>query len=535
MKLHPFQEQAKAAVLKDWSSGIQRTLLVLPTGTGKTIVFSKIIEDLVRDGKRVLVLAHRGELLEQAADKLHLTTGLKCAVEKADQTCIGEWFRVVVGSVQTLMSERRRKRFRPDYFGAIIVDEAHHVLAQSYRGILDYFSEAKVLGVTATPDRGDLQDLGKYFENKAYEYLLPQAIKDGYLSPIRALSIPLEIDLTGVKITQGDFNAAALGGALVPYLEAIADAMVEHCQGRKTLLFLPLIATSVKMRDILADRGFSVGEVNGESKDRTEILQDFAEGRYECLCNSMLLTEGYDCPAIDCIVPLRATKIRSLFCQMVGRGTRIHPGKDYLLLMDFLWNTARHDLCRPAHLIAKDEIVAQQMTKDIAKATTPVDLEQVEIEAESECVKERERGLAEKLEKLRKKKGRLVDPIQYELSILDQDLASYVPAFGWEKEAPSVRQREALDNYGIDSSRIDSAGKASRILETLSERTKAGLARPKQIQVLERMGFRHVGEWSKDSAQKMIARCAAQGWRVPHGIDPYHYAPQEKNSTHMII
>lgn len=530
MEVRKYQEEAKQAVLQAWKQKQTKTLIVLPTGTGKTIVFSRIIEDCVREGKRCLILAHRGELLDQAADKLSKTTGLKCAVEKADQTCLGEWYRVVVGSVQSLMREKRLKKFPRDYFNVIIVDEAHHVLAPSYKTILEYFDQADVLGVTATPDRGDMQDLGHYFDRMVYEYTLPHAIKDGYLCPIKALSIPLEIDLSGVKIQSGDFQAAALGSALDPYLEAIAENMAEHCKDRKTLLFLPLIATSVKMAAILNDYGIHTAEVNGESKDRDTVLEAFARGEYQALCNAMLLTEGYDCPDIDCVVPLRATKIRSLFCQMVGRGTRICPGKDYLLLLDFLWATSRHDLCRPAHLLAKNDEIAQSMTRGIAAAGRPVDLEEAELTAESDVKKSREEALAEKLAALRKRKGRLIDPIQYELSIFDQDLAGYVPAFGWEKEAPSIGQMEALTKWGIDGTQVQSAGKASVILDSLSKRTAAGLASPKQIQLLERYGFREVGTWSRDAAQKMIARIAAQNWTVPYAITPETYVPKERRN-----
>ena len=196
MNLRSYQMQAKEAIQAEWQKGLLRTLLVLPTGTGKTIVFSKLIEDCVRVGERVLVLAHRGELLDQAADKLSQSTGLGCAVEKAEETSLGSWYRVVVGSVQSLMREKRLKQFPGDYFGTIIVDEAHHCLADSYQRVLSHFGGAKVLGVTATADRGDMRNLGEYFESLAYQYTLPKAIKDGYLSPIKALTIPLKLTLS---------------------------------------------------------------------------------------------------------------------------------------------------------------------------------------------------------------------------------------------------------------------------------------------------------------------------------------------------
>ena len=160
-ELRPYQQAAREGVHDQWDSGRLRTLMVLPTGTGKTIVFAKITEDQVRAGDRVLILAHRGELLEQAADKLRRATGLTSAMEKAEQSCLTAWNRVVVGSVQTLQRPQRLQQFDPGYFGTIIIDEAHHAVTDGYRRILDWFGDARVLGVTATPDRGDMRNLGE--------------------------------------------------------------------------------------------------------------------------------------------------------------------------------------------------------------------------------------------------------------------------------------------------------------------------------------------------------------------------------------
>ena len=204
----------------------------MPTGCGKTIVFAKVTEECVRQGNRVLILAHRGELLEQAADKIEKATGLVCATEKAEETCLGSWFRITVGSVQSLMRESRLSRFPEDYFNTIIIDEAHHCISDSYQRVLQHFPDARVLGVTATPDRGDMKNLGQVFESLAYEYTLPRAIKEGYLSPIKAVTIPLKVDLTGVGVQSGDFKAGDLGTALDPYLEGIADEMGKYCRDK---------------------------------------------------------------------------------------------------------------------------------------------------------------------------------------------------------------------------------------------------------------------------------------------------------------
>ena len=525
-ELRPYQQQARDRIHAEWDAGHTRTLLVLPTGTGKTIVFASVAADQVRAGDRVLILAHRGELLEQAADKLQRSTGLVSAVEKAESTCLDSWFRVVVGSVQTLQRTARMERFPQDYFGTIIIDEAHHAITDGYRRILDYFSGAKVLGVTATPDRGDMRNLGEVFDSLAFEYKLTDAIKEGYLCKIMAQTIPLQLDITSVTMSGGDYAVGDLGTALDPYLEQIAAEMANRCKSRKTVVFLPLIKTSQKFRDLLNTYGFRAAEVNGQSDDRRQVLADFDAGKYNVLCNSMLLTEGWDCPSVDCVVVLRPTKVRSLYSQMVGRGTRLSPGKTDLLLLDFLWMTDKHELCRPADLVCEDRTVARQMTEHLAETGCPEDIEEAAAQASEDVVAQREEALAKQLEEQRRKKAKLVDPLQYEMSIQAEDLAGYVPAFGWEAGPPSEQQTAALEKLGILPDAVESAGKAALLLDRLNKRRDEGLTTPKQIRCLEKYGFQHVGTWSFEAARHMIDRIAAQGWRgVPKGVNPRTYTP----------
>lgn len=528
MQLRPYQETARVKIEDEWEKGTKKTLLVLPTGCGKTIVFAKIVEDMVKRGKRVLILAHRGELLEQAADKIYKSTGLKCAVEKAEESSLGSWYRVVVGSVQSMQRQKRLDKFRKNHFDTIIVDEAHHCITDGYQRVLGYFEDADVLGVTATPDRGDKQNLGQYFESLAFEYSIAKAIREGYLSPIKALTIPLKLDLSQVSIQAGDLKAGDIATALDPYLQQIAEEMTKYCLDRKTVVFLPLIATSRKFRDILNEKGFRAVEVNGMSEDRKEVLQDFEAGKYNVICNSMLLTEGWDCPSVDCVVVLRPTKVRSLYCQMVGRGTRLHEGKEHLLLLDFLWHTERHELCHPAALICESPEVSQKMTENLEeKAGCPVDIMEAEEVAATDVVAQREESLAKTLAEMKNRKKKLVDPLQFELSIQAEDLAGYVPAFGWESAPPSDGQLKALEKAGIFPDEIGNAGKAAKLLDRLNARRDAGLTTPKQIRFLESRGFQHVGTWDFNDARKLIDRIAGQGWKIPAGIDPQTYKPEK--------
>lgn len=531
MTLRPYQQEALDAVISKWNEGQHRLLLVLPTGCGKTIVFAKVIEHIVRSGGRVLVLAHRAELLEQAADKLYKSTGLKCAVEKAEQSCIRSFYRVVVGSVQTMTREKRLNQFDENYFDAIIIDEAHHCLSDSYQRVLEHFPGANVLGVTATPDRGDMKNLGEYFDALAYEYTLPRAIREGFLCPIKAQTIPLRLDIAGVSTSGGDFAVGELGSALDPYLEQIAGEIVRTAKDRRTVCFLPLVKTSQKMRGILEAHGLRAAEVNGNSDNREQVLHAFADGEFDVLCNSMLLTEGWDCPEVDCVVVLRPTKVRSLYCQMVGRGTRLAEGKTDLLLLDFLWHTERHELCRPACLICENPDVAKKMTENMEEAAIEedgqlaIDLETAEQKAKEDVVAQREEALAKALAEMKRRKRALVDPLQFEMSIQAEDLSGYVPSFGWEMSPPSDKQKQTLEKMGIFPDEIDNAGKAKLMLDRLAKRREEGLTTPKQIRFLEGRGFTHVGTWQFTQAKSLIDRIAGNGWRVPGNIDPKTYSP----------
>lgn len=531
MELRPYQNEAVEAVKNEWKAGHRKTLLVLPTGCGKTICFAKVVADTVRDGGRALILAHRGELLQQAADKLKRSTGIDSALDKADSHGADSMFPVVVGSIQTLMRENRLQEYDPDHFRTIVVDEAHHALSESYKKVLGYFN-ANVLGVTATPDRGDMKNLGEYFESLAYEYTLPKAIREGFLCPIKAQTIPINIDLTKVRTQQGDYATGDLGSALEPYLEQIADTLAEKYAGRKMVVFLPFVAISQHFCSLLKDRGLDALEVNGNSKDREEVLQRFDSVKSGVLCNSMLLTEGWDCPSVDCIVVLRPTKIRSLYCQMIGRGTRLCKGKDHLLILDFLWMTTKHELCRPTSLICKKEDVARAVEKLMDESGWLIDINEETLEkVESDVKRQREEALAQQLAEQRRKKAKLVDPLQFEMSILDEDLQDYEPTFAWEMESPTQRQLESLEKFGLNPEGVESKGYASLLLDRLHKRIENGLSTPKQIRLLERYGFRDVGAWLFDEASKMIARYSMNRWMCPVGVVPKDYVPESLKHT----
>ncbi len=525
MPLRQYQKEAVDAVLSSWEDGRLHTLIAMVTGGGKTVIFSEVLRETHKPGTHALVLAHRSELLTQAQDKLASFSGLGSALEKADSHAYGSPEPVVLGSVQTLSNAARLQEYPGDYFTHIVVDEAHHTMSDSYLRILNHFPEAKVLGVTATPTRADKKNLADYYENISYEYGLRDAINDGWLCPIKAQMIPLKVDLRDVAISNGDYSAAGLGNVLDPYLEMIAEEMTKYAKGRKTVVFLPLVSTSQKFTSILQEHGFRAAEVNGASADREEILKSFENGELDVLCNSMLLTEGWDCPSVDCIVCLRPTKIRSLYIQILGRGTRLYPGKKELLVLDFLWLTTRHDLCRPSTLLGLSEEKEEELNRKIEKGGD-VDLLEAEKEIERDAVRSREKTLREELQKMRHKKLILVDPLQYAISLSDEALLSYEPTFTWEFGPPTEKQLLSLSNWGIAPESVTSCGYAHELLNRLSTRKSLGLTTPKQIRMLERYNFQHVGEWKKEDASAVISRISSNGWRLPYGFNPETYNPR---------
>jgi superfamily II DNA or RNA helicase len=477
MGLRAYQMKARQDIHAGFND-FTRQLGVLPTGAGKTILFSRLAQDF--QPQRTLILAHREELISQAVDKLAAATGIMAQVEMGDDRASLN-APVVVASVQTLMREARRNRWPRDHFGLVVVDEAHHSLADSYLSTLQHFdNHAKVLGVSATPDRGDKKNLGRYYQNIACEVTLLDLIQQGWLAPIKVKTVPLGMNLDSVRTTAGDFNADDLGHALEPYLEQIADVLVEH-RHRKTLVFLPLISVSKQFAKICRERGLQAEHVDGQSNDRRDILERFKSGETRILTNAMLLTEGYDEPSIDCVVCLRPTKVRALYSQIIGRGTRICPGKDHLLVLDFLWQSGEHSLIKPAHLIAEDDEDAQALTD---KLGDDGDLE----EAREEVNADRTRKLRERLAANRRRKGSVLDPLELAVTLNDAHLAEFIPVMQWQGDAPSAKQLDILGKFGIDVMAVLTKGHASCLLDRLITRRKLELATPKQVRMLRKYG-----------------------------------------------
>jgi len=297
------------------------------------------------------------------------------------------------------------------------------------------------------------------------------------------------VDLRSVRIVAGDYDVDDLDAAITPYLQSTARAMQLNIGDRKTLVFLPLIKTSRAFVETCCRLGMNAVHIEGDDPERADKLARFARGEFQILSNASLLLEGYDCPDIAGMVILRPTKSRPLYCQMVGRGTRIAPGKENLLLLDFLWQTTKHDLCVPASLIAKSETDAGAIMSVVSAAGSggyaPMDL----IDAETEAVAERERALAKKLREQTGKQRAFVDPIEMALAVDDIELVEYEPAMKWEYAPASDKQITLLRKFGLNVEQVTCKGHASRLIDRLIQRRNAGYCTVKQAQLLRKHGI----------------------------------------------
>lgn len=491
MDLRPYQLEVVEKTEAGWES-FSKQLVVLPTGGGKTIVFSHLAAR--RQPERTLILAHREELIDQAIAKLHAATGIRADKEKAEDYA-SLTAPVVVASVQSMI--RRLDRWPRDHFGLVVADEAHHAISDSWQKVLRHFDgEADVLGVTATPDRGDKRNLGVYFENVPAEVKLFDLINAGYLSRIRMKALPLRIDLNQVKSVAGDFADGDLGAALDPYLDQIAEMIRDHASFRRTLVFLPLIATSHKFVEACRKVGLSAMHVDGESDDRRGILDRFAAWEFDVLANAMLLTEGFDDPGIDCVVNLRPTRSRSLYSQIIGRGTRTADTKQDLLLLDFLWQHKTHNIIKPAHLIAGSdeeaeaisatvEEKAEAMPTDVAEQM-PLDLQDLATEAQAK----REEALRKRLEENRKKQATVMSADEFAAAHDSIALAEYEPVMPWESLDITEGQARVLKRAKIEVESVRGRGHASKLIDIIFSERKLKAATPGQIAMMRRMRWR---------------------------------------------
>lgn len=472
MELRHYQKTASTLVMDDIFIGGKSGVVVHATGTGKALSISEVTKRyLATYNKPVLIIAHRERLINQLSKTIESWCGEYVAIEMAEQKSHDTFARITVASVPSLARESRRARYHPERFGLVVVDESHHAIASGHMAILNHFPNAYRLGFTATPSRADLKALP--FDKILHEYRLTTAVKEGFLCPIEAELVPLRIDMTGVKVKMGDFQDKDIDVAITPYLARIADEIVSRKE--KHLLFLPLIKTSKYMAELLNQRGLKTAHLDGTSNDVDEKILAYERGEYDCLCNALIFSEGVDIPCVSCITNLRITKSHTVFSQIVGRGTRLHPSKQRLLLLDLLWHTKKHKLCRPANLVAETEQVQEIMERKYRSGGKLNIIEAHEVA--EDMVARGNTGLVKEIRSHEHKKRELINPLT------DERVEGYKPQLHWENEPATEKQVERLKKDGYSTVGV-TKGLAHHLLSKLGETrpaTSAQIWRLKQL------------------------------------------------------
>lgn len=378
LKLRDYQADAIASVRQAWAVGTRRPAVVLPTGAGKTVVFAHIAAQMRERGVRTMILAHRDELIEQAAGKVRaVAPDLRVGIVKGPRREI-RGRDVIVASVQSLARPARRAEMAAAGLRLVIVDECHHAVANTYVETLramgcfeeDLLRGAYALGVTATMGRSDRVALGQVWEEVVYRRDIVEMIRAGHLVNAKGVRVRVDgLDLAAVKRRAGDFQDQALAEAMHASLApaAIARAYVEHAKDRPGVLFAPGVAMAYEMAEAFTAEGVPAAGIDGAMAmtERRKVLADYARGDVQVICNAMVLTEGWDAPWCSAAVIARPTSSASLYVQMAGRALRPHPGKRDALIIDVVGVTGKHRLASIADLGGADRV--EQLDDELAE------------------------------------------------------------------------------------------------------------------------------------------------------------------------
>lgn len=510
-RLRTYQLAGIEAIETQWARGCRRTLLELPTGTGKTVCFAELARRTVARGKRALVVAHRTELLKQARKKL-LDVGVVAAIEQAAQRAGRA--PVIVASQQSLKGARL-EALDPSEFGLLVIDEGHHAVARGYRAILDRFAGVDTVLVTATPDRADGRGLKEVCSSVAYRYEMRAAIRDQWLVPIRAKRIVVEgLDLASVKSHHGDFDERELAAVMQQekVLHGVVAPLLEQAGERRTIAFAVNVAHAYAVASVLnRHRPGCARAIDGEAsaEEREETLRAFTAGEYQFLVNCALYTEGFDEPSIACVAILRPTQSRALFCQMLGRGTRLlgdtyelscAAGKRDVLVLDFTSNSSRHRLAGPGDALA-GQLIAEELREDVER-----DLDLGQLELESILAK------AERLALIKREQARLTALALYRTYEVDPFMVlGPEPDAAWASELATEKQRRALQDQGMKLPPDLTRGEASRYVEALRVRKQQGLCSYKAAKRLASLGL-NVAGMTQSRAAALFQKLRKRGW-----------------------
>lgn len=545
MQTRPYQHEAHEGILSQLNDNAS-TLLVMATGTGKTFVFSKVAKVFMNLG-RIMVLAHRGELIYQAVNQLTQITGCEPDIEMADYHAVQGRNRsqIVCSTIQSQIAgmngQGRMTKFRPDEFSLIITDEAHHAPADSYKKVISYYQQNKTikhLGVTATPDRADEKALGRIFETVAYEYGILEAVNDGYLVPIANDVKYLEsVDFSHMKTVAGDFSQKDLAEEMEQdeAVHGLVDGIQKYTANKRSLVFASGCAHAEKITEFLnRHKPDSAKWVHGGTPkdERAVMFREYGEGRFQYLVNVGVATEGFDDPGIEVVVMARPTKSRSLYAQMAGRGTRTLLGtidgiedatarrsaialsfKPELLILDFVGNAGRHRLVSMTDILGGDynDDVVDLAKKNIEKAKEPRsvmdELEIAQKQLEAEAISN---------DKAVKRK-RIIAHAKYSTAKVNPfdvlDLEPVREKFLNTGKEPSDRQLEFLAHKGVDPKGL-SHTHASQVIGQLMKNQREKLCTFKQAKVLSRFNY-DPKEITFAKAGALITAIAENNWSRP--------------------
>lgn len=545
MAARDYQIEAIRKVEAGWKD-FGRQLLVLATGLGKTICACMLTASVLEKRGKVLFLAHREELIDQAIERF-AENGIYADREKAGEYASLD-SRVVVASVQTLSRLDRLTGFDPRHFALVIVDEAHRSLSKTHLRVLNYFCfgsnsliegweppkpgeryerHSNMLGLTATPDRGDSRELGTWYEHKAMDYGILNGVRNGYLVRPIIRNFPIKINLKGISMRGKDLDEMQIAERLHPLLQEIARQYAIEARRRKGIIFTPSIDSARRLAEALRAEGLDAGFVSGNCPDRTEKVHEFkGKGRGSVMVNAMLLLEGTDIRDIDCVLPLRATTIRSVLVQGVGRGLRplsgvidfIEATQDRLaaiaasskpdcLILDPLWLTDRLDLCKAVDLVTSHKELRDKM-QEMAEGREETDLLDLEGVANRDLLSSLEKAVR----KHSNKSARTIDPLAWAVELGDTDLATYEPETDWDRMAPSAGKLKLLRNFGFNTAMVQYEGQARELVARLMARSRADLASPGQLHLLDqfRVPREDAVKLSKKAAKETIDLIKAQ-------------------------
>ena len=500
INLRNYQVDWCRAVWKSFHEGIDgqtfdRVLAVAATGAGKSAMASALMfKQIKARGGRCLFLANTEDLIIQGANAIERAVGLIPTIEQASNYGSLE-AEIAVGSVQTLARTERLERFPQNHFSLVIGDEAHGSQAEQYLSILEYFAAggAKVLGITATPERSDKKSLMRFFQHLAAEVPLKTLIQSGYLAPIVVQTVPLKINVGKFAENQTEL----LANAIDPYYEQIIEGIKDKAAERKrVLIFHPTIKASKRFAELMRGHGLRADHIDGTSEDRQRILEAFSKGEIQYLNNAQLLTTGVDIPIIDCIVVLRPTKSRTTYIQMVGRGTRLYcpqgchkhssmcdhtDRKANCMILDFLWQHENKNVMGPPDIYTDDPEEKAAMAQMI-REKPEADLMQVGADMLDESSKRIISILIKNAQNRPTRWGHneIAAAFQPELKL-------YEPMAEWEKMPVTPRQAELLTKNKINRSGM-TRGHASKIIDVLIARTESRMATTKQVLQLMRFG-----------------------------------------------